>query len=410
MLFYDSQNRNARTVPEESGPFGQHRSLRSSTSRSRGRTRTTTPGLKEKDANVAEFERLFNEQQQRESQLNEKPLTSTTTVPTLDSSRIAPEAVATECILYGYKDKENEWKVLSKYEKISGGIICEDYPRADPNISSRYPTTLTGGAVVVHQNLSKDALKKANTYRGGAHWIKVTFDSWNAADRACYYSPQEIDGHTVICELYAGTGPPRDQPLLKGSAAGKELVKPQSRTLTTSQSTSFLQSHPQNPFDRAAAATLPRSFTTNDTQQFQNQYQNQSPPPPDSSSISSTTASSATATDLQASAPPQAPSTFLRQRTAIAKRPESEFMTHIPSVRRAVLRPMDEALPPAPSAVQYIIKQVPILSWFSGDILDGPILKDDGTFDTDKSGVYWRFWYLLDKALGTDMCGLKDDD
>ena len=71
---------------------------------------------------------------------------------------------------------------------------------------------------------------------------------------------------------------------------------------------------------------------------------------------------------------------------------------------------MNEALSPSPSFFEKFIKSIPILSWFSGDIFDGPILREDGTFDDDKSSLYWRFWYSLDRTLGIDMCGLKDDE
>ena len=85
-------------------------------------------------------------------------------------------------------------------------------------------------------------------------------------------------------------------------------------------------------------------------------------------------------------------------------------MTHIPTVRRTVLRPISEALPPQPTVAERIIQSIPILSWFTGDIVgDGPILREDGSFDHEKSNLYWRFWYMIDKMLGTDFCGLKED-
>jgi hypothetical protein len=57
-----------------------------------------------------------------------------------------------------------------------------------------------------------------------------------------------------------------------------------------------------------------------------------------------------------------------------------------------------------------VLRSIPILSWFTGDIVgDGPQLKEDGTFDHDKSGAYWRFWWMLDQLLGTDVCGLREE-
>ena len=91
-------------------------------------------------------------------------------------------------------------------------------------------------------------------------------------------------------------------------------------------------------------------------------------------------------------------------------KPESEFMTHIPNVRRAVLRPVSEALPPQPTVTERVLRSIPILSWFTGDIVgDGPQLGDDGKFDYNKSTFYWRFWFMVDQVLGTDICGLREE-
>jgi hypothetical protein len=85
-------------------------------------------------------------------------------------------------------------------------------------------------------------------------------------------------------------------------------------------------------------------------------------------------------------------------------------MTHIPTVRRTKLRPIAEALPPQPTVTERVLRSIPILSWFTGDIVgDGPQLREDGTFDYDKSNAYWRFWYMVDMILGTDICGLKEE-
>jgi hypothetical protein len=121
------------------------------------------------------------------------------------------------------------------------------------------------------------------------------------------------------------------------------------------------------------------------------------------SQLSSATASSATAT-----APEQ--TSTLRHRSVHEAKPESEFMTHIPTVRRAVLRPINEALPPQPTVSERVLRSIPILSWFTGDIVgDGPQFREDGTFDHQKSNLYWRFWYMIDQILGTDICGLKEE-
>lgn len=372
---------------------------------------------------VAEFGRLFAKEQARDEEERSRntlpPPTSTGT--TQDAPRTAePEAVATECLLYGYASKAVEWKVLSKYEHIvAPSVICEDYPREDPNLflSSTAAYSHSRSAIVIHKNLTKNALRKSRTYRGGDHWIKVTFDSYQAAERACFFSPVEIDGHLVFCEMWQGRGPFSDAPLLKGSDSANELQRnttSKMRTLTTSQSTSFLTGVESAVagFERATQ-TLPRSFTAPEAQYGQ-------PASQDDASIASNTASSATATDV---APP--PGSQLRSRSVpslptqatTTSNPNPLYMTHIPTVKRAVLRPISEALPPQPKLTERILLSLPVVSWFisdkgtgKGDLIgDGPALREDGTFDEHTNSWYWSFWHNVDSWLGTDFCGLKDD-
>ncbi|KAL3493609.1 histidine phosphatase superfamily [Aspergillus germanicus] len=378
--------RNPRRPPEESGPFGKRRNARFEHSRSR--TRTGTPAKKE-NANVAEFSRLFAQQQEDDKSRNTLPKSASAS--SLENARNQTEKTATECMLYGYRSKDSEWKVIDKYERTSRGIICEDYPRIDPKTSNGYAQLLSGGDVVIRANLSADANRKSKRYAGGFHWIKVTFDSTTAADRACFYSPLEIDGHHVFCELYHGQGPAEDVPIPVGSTESNRVLAQNKRTLSTSHSTAFLQNK-----DRERS-TMPRSFGMNNLASIA-----------DSDDVFSqdttSTVSSATATGIEQST--------LQQRNIAreAVSTTSEFMTHAPTVRRTKLRPITEALPPAPTVTERVLRSIPILSWFTGDIVgDGPQLREDGTFDYDKSNVYWRFWYMVDLILGTDICGLREE-
>ncbi|KAL4917720.1 histidine phosphatase superfamily [Aspergillus aurantiobrunneus] len=389
------ESRNPRRPPEETGPFGKRRNARYEQSRSR--TRTGTPAKKE-NQNVAEFTRLFTQQQEQEKSRNTLPKSSSSS--NLENVRKQTEKVATECILYGYRDKDSEWKVIDKYERISRGAICEDYPRNDPRTNAGYSQILSGGDVVIRTNLSADANRKSKRYAGGFHWIKVTFDSSNAADRACFYSPQEIDGHVVFCEMYHGQGPAEDIPIPRGSTEANRFISSNKRTLSTSHSTAFLQSKEKERSslkDKERTTTLPRSFAMNnlasiaDTEDIFSQE-------------STSTVSSATATGVEQ------PTTAHQRNISKEVSTPSEFMTHVPTVRRTKLRPITEALPPSPTVTERVLRSIPILSWFTGDIVgDGPQLREDGTFDYEKSNVYWRFWYMLDMILGTDICGLREE-
>ena len=362
---------------------------------------------------MAEFGRLFAKDQAREDEQQSKQNTATTA----ETGRPAePEAVPTECLLYGYAGKAVEWKVLSRFEKIvAPSIICEDYPREDPNLflASNSPLGYSRSSVVVHRNLSRDALGKSRVYKGGKHWIKITFDSYQAAERACFYSPVDVDGHSVYCEVWQGRGPTADVPILKGSETANLLSRnnaSNARTLPPSQSTHFLSGKESAiaGFERAMH-TLPRSATLPDVQYGQ-------PGTRDDMSVESTTASSATATEPVNPAP-----TGLRSRSVphlpsqVTPDPTSQYMTHIPSVKKIVLRPISEALPKQPSFSERIIRSLPLVSWFVGEkgsasdfISEGPELKEDGSW-AETNGWYWSFWHMIDVWCRTDFCGLKDD-
>ncbi|KAJ5249140.1 hypothetical protein N7468_000591 [Penicillium chermesinum] len=395
---YKDESRNPRRPPEETGPFGKKRNARYEHTRSR--TRTGTPAKRE-NPNVLEFGRLLA---QRDEEEKAQGLPKSSSSSSLDNPRKQTEKVATECILYGYKAKEFEWKAIDKYERISQGMICEDYPRTDPNSTTQYSQLLSGGDIVIRSKLSADANAKSKRYAGGFHWIKVTFDSTSAADRACFYPPQEIDGHLVFCQLYNGHGPAEDSPILADTAPAS-LRNRAPRTLTSTHSTAFLSGKEQ---DRM---TLPRSFGVNNLARVADIEED------NDDLTSSTTATEGTAVP---SASTTGVSTGLDRSSSLHQRsvagpaeakPESEFMTHVPNVRRAKLHPLTEALPPQPTAVERVLRSIPILNWFSGDIVgDGAQLREDGTFDYEKSGLYWRFWYMIDGILGTDFCALKSDE
>lgn len=446
-----SSTRNARQ-PEESGPFGRNRSLRTTGSRTpRARTGTTPVRQKENTA-VSEFGRLFAKEQAKEEERTKTTTGGSTGTSTVDTTRIGePEAVPTECLFYGYAGKHSEWKVLSKFESIvSPGYIVEDYPREDPTLylSSNSPLGLRSPSVVARENLSREAIRKSRIYSGGAHWIKVTFDSYQAAERACFYSPLEIDGYMVHCEMWQGRGPGADVALPKGPA-GQEHIG--AGLLATGEgannnnnnnkggrartfSTATGKDSAIAGFERVMQ-TLPRGHTVQDTQYGQPEWEN------NDDSITSTTASSATATatdlepllservgisgsssSLRSRSVPNLPS----QEITSHQPSRSEYMTHI-KVKKAVLRPISEALPPQPTFAERAVRSIPVVGWLVGGGgannnkqaggsqttgvlvgVEGPLIKEDGSWDP-ANGWYWSFWRRVDDCFGTDMCGMKDD-
>lgn len=290
--------------------------------------------------------------------------------------RAGPSAVVTvdreptEVILYGFGN-EQEWAAIHFYESVSNGTIYEDYARNDPhdrfhNSSYRVSTA---------RSLSKAALRKKNAFAGGAHWIKVTFDSPEAADLACARSPHHIKGHLVYAEPYMGKGPAKDAPIL-ASNAGAQITSDQ----------------------------LPMSFSTTAINQIQG-------------SPSSDTISSATATGQAPSQPDfqrgntagnmDDPFTASRQLSRSKGPSQSQIVQRplrIQGASRAVLLPADQAFVPAQPR------------WTVSRLLIGPEIfgeiprKADGSVEWEKAGYYWRFWAWVDGIFGSDWCGLKDEE
>lgn len=248
----------------------------------------------------------------------------------------------------------------------------------------------------------------------------MTFDSWEAAQTACNYSPVEIDGCLVYCEEWQGKGPLTDAPIPKGADEMGALVST-SRAKTMGPAAG--KASAVAGFEQAFT-TLPRSHTLPDVQFRQ--------PTRDDIELNSSTASSATATGPAASTGLTVPEggSGLRSRSvphlpSQVSDPTSQFMTRTPNVKRAVLRPVSEALPPRQSFVERILRSLPLVSWIAGPttvavkkedektrggmIGEGPVLKEDGSWDENANGWYWGFWYRIDRLLGSDYCGLKED-
>ena len=408
---YDSDNRNRRTQ-EESGPFGRRRNARYD--HARYRARTGTPAKRE-NPNVAEFSRLFSQQQEDKQQQQPSSTSSSSSKPSSERTQQA-DRTATECVLYGYKNKDSEWKVIDKFERISQGLICEDYPRADTNMANGYTGLLGGGDVVIRSNMTPDANHKSKRYAGGFHWIKVTFDSRDAADRAMFYAPQDINGCYVFCRLYEDKPVLEDIPLPIGAPETEAALQVHARShpyslMRTNTAPIAGNTTSTNPFfqSRDVSSSKDRLFPSR-----QSFFGGTTRAEDETSSTG--TASSTTATGFEPSSS-FSPSSIFQRRTATGNTPEKKprdrsttYMSHNPSIRRAELRPINEALPPQPTLLERFFRSIPILSWFTGDMVgDGPQLREDGSFDYEKSNVYWRFWYSVDRLIGTDICGLREE-
>ena len=281
-----------RRVPEEKGPFGKSTSLRGLS-----RSRTYTPARKEDQAkldNLRATDEFFNKWK---AGLREKNKTSD---DTRDNALVAidpnvapnPQASAiqrepTEVILYGF-GTETQWAAIAFYEKASLGIIYEDYDRTPPTTHFDHTFANSASRAASLSRLSQAALRKKNTWVGGAHWIKVTFDSPEAAENACRTSPHKVCGYVVYAERYRGIGPDQDAPIFA----------------TTSGEIVGNESPPNSQSTHTMSSALPESAGSSLSSPLS----------------SSATASSATATVTTSSAPEQVSYPNLRRTSSSTRR------------------------------------------------------------------------------------------
>ncbi|KAF2454656.1 hypothetical protein BDY21DRAFT_290737 [Lineolata rhizophorae] len=387
---YADSDLNQRPAPEEKGPFGKSRR------RNISRSKTVTPARKEDQArldNIRAVDDIFTalktdaraqeKSRERSTGLQNTAHTLQQAAGSATTGQISKANEPTEVMLYGF-GSDVQYAAIDYYERVSGGIIYEDYDRHPPH--SKYNSTLSLSRLANQGSLSQAALRKKNQYVGGDHWIKITFDSAEAADRACHYSPRAIHGYTVYAERYRGVGPNAD------------VAIPASQRGLPSQTAS--PSH-------QSSSTLPATTTL---------------------SPSSDTASSATAAGAPQHGAAGDGQLRNRQNTAAAPqgnepaaagaRGEEERREarplRIAGAKRAVLLPAEEALLPVGSRWQRTLGNWPVLSWLFGsgrDIIGNQVpRKEDGQFDWDNASFYWQFWAWIDSVLGTNICGLKVEE
>ena len=283
------------------------------------------------------------------------------------------------------------WSAIQFYESVSGGMICEDYARDAPLERRRYHGNLAHGDYVHSRPLTPAEQKLVCKFAGGQCWIKVTFDSREAAERAVYSSPHVITGHSVHAQLYHGQPPERDEPILAKEQGGRTA-----QTLGPSFSTTALTS-PR----RKSSATLSRSF--NAAQNVDPSLGNQA----ESETLSSSTASSGTATGVDYPNIGQHLSTTTTGQSQSPAKPTN--FTHFPQTPRTVLKPATEAILPQPSWLMVRWKLMTQFIGFPKEIIGSTVPRqENGEFDSKTASYYWRFFYWLDQTLGSDWCGLKE--
>ncbi|OAL49977.1 hypothetical protein IQ07DRAFT_510092 [Pyrenochaeta sp. DS3sAY3a] len=412
--FADS-DQNQRRIPEEKGPFGK--------ARKRGTSRVKTPTSRNaadeaRTENLRAIDDIFgrlkaDEDKKRSLSARPAALPPSSSAPNLieagglSTSFQAGGATTSgavkepkEVILYGYSS-DAQWAAISYYEKVSSGLIYEEYDREPYNPKFGY--SFASQRSIHYRTLSKSALRKVNEFVGGEHWIKVTFDSAEAAERACHYSPKSIQGWIVYAEPYRGTGPTGGDRAIRAEAGGvSQTASPNTlssgtvggrgasqSSATASTATATASIAPlQNPVPRST--TEPLFARTAGT--FPSHLDTPVDPAPTQTHDQMTSTSTGTALN------PRSARATLRLKGA--------------NVKPAVFLPQEKAFLPAPPRWQQTFGSLPIIGWVIGSgqgiIGDQVPRKPDGTFDEKSASLYWRMWYSVDSCFGTDFCGVKE--
>ncbi|KAK8008741.1 hypothetical protein PG991_011292 [Apiospora marii] len=414
MIFPDSdRQRDAprrRAVPE-SGSFGK------STRRSRSRTGSLPP--KREDATMQGADKLFadyvssqepaaasNNPQRKTSYLSQA-VSPDDAVVAAQAPRFVQEP--TEVILRGYRSSAQQYAAISQYEQLAGRI-CEDYSREPPIEQRRYKSELRDSAFTRRRALTPQERTKVNRVDGGEHWIKVTFESADAAESAIYASPQKIMGHLVFAEAYRGMPPKEDAAVMdmEGNAGMLQDEQPNPRSFRGERRRPSA-SRNQNG---KAASNLPKSWLAGTPAVGRNSSLDLHGSPPESqtsthtidsatmSSNTTGTASTATVTGayLGSRAADYEP---VESTSAITTATNNEYCRRIPEARRIKVISADQALLPQPGVVARLTSRIPLIKWLSGSMIGDEVPRlESGEFDFNRASLYWRVMYYLDSWFG----------
>ena len=321
-----------------------------------------------------------------------------------------------QVMLYGYSI-ESQWAAIQFFEKVSGGMICEDYERAPPAERRRYQDGL-GYLGHVHPRVLTQAERAlAMQYKGGACWIKVTFDSVEAGERAVRHSPHQLLGHMVYAQPYRGQAPGTDVPITvtglaqpQGLFGGSDRCSRSSQTLESSY---LLPALPHLEKSDRAMATIPMASTAT-----VNILEHRTRRPRESIAPSSSTATSATAISPENLLSGRKSSGENTRKALLSGNVESVVntstnisttFTHFPDTLRTVLKPAGEAFLPQPSWTERLSRHLSGSGLIPGNIIGNAVPRlENGNFDWTSATLYWKVCYSLDTTFGVDLCGLKE--
>ncbi|TQV97953.1 hypothetical protein V2A60_006339 [Cordyceps javanica] len=415
----------ARRAVAETGSFGK------STRRSRSRTGTPARGTKE-NPTLAAADKVFGDWLSKQN-INSSSSSTTgggggggaSARKSAGQEDAAPkrtiQSTPVELTLRGYRSSAQQYAAICHYEELAGPVL-EDYPRDPPTTQRRYKSDLRDPAYTRRRNLTPDERALVNRADGGEHWVKVTFESTEAANAAMYASPQRILGHLVYAEPYRGVPLARDEACPDTGDFFGDGVAPGMGGLPRSQSV------PANVGDAGprrmtaggfggggGGGGLPQSFSSRLLDLTTGPESRRTSDTLDTATLSPSRASTATAIDpFSASTNPAGAASTTAAEPIEIPPEDSIFCRRIPTARRARLLPAEQALLPQQSVMQRFVGAVPFINWFGGSMIGNEVPRTEtGEFDWNRASLYWKFIWWLDATFGLfrgDIYSIDKDD
>ncbi|QPG96764.1 hypothetical protein C2857_005211 [Epichloe festucae Fl1] len=386
---HTGSTRSRRNVAE-TGSFGK--------STRRSRSRTGTPARSRENPTLAAADKLFGDWVSNQAAAAAPAATNQRKSSGLMQDDAPPPRVnpstPVELILRGYRSPSQQYAAISHYEDLAGAIL-EDYPRDPPASQRRYKSELRDPAFTRRRNLGADERALVNRADGGEHWVKVTFESTEAANAAMYASPQRILGYLVYAEPYRGIQPAKDEacPDVDSIMGG---------------------GHERSQSMPAAVGTPHRKSISGMPTMLRSRLLDLSP---SDSRTSSQTLDTATLTQSHSSATMTDAPGFSSggvETPVEMKDEDSIFCRRIPTARRARLLPAEQALLPQQSVMQRLVNAVPFVKWFSGSMIGNEVPRTEtGDFDWGRASLYWKIIWWLDATFGLfkgDVYNIDKDD
>ena len=416
-----------RNVDANKGSFGK------SPRRSRSKAGTPARGVRDDDPSAAAADKLWGDWKQAQVAVDPAAGGNSSAAPGQarrmgsqslvrdDSSSSAPpqprrENLPAEVILRGYKNINHQYAAISHYETVAGRI-CEDYPREPPAEMRWYKSELRDSALMRKWHLTQQEREKVYQARGGEHWVKITFESAQAAERAVYASPQLILGHFVYAEPYHGEPPLRDEaiPEVPRGADEWELAVGHGRT-ASGGSFGVKNIKMKNGAPDWASITVPEGAEAFSDDTGTVTSATATVPPgavPGTFTTSSSTTTNIGAEVRKHTRTSSAATTSATVTSQNQKRVDA-YSRRIPTIQRTHLLPAEQALMPQQSYAQRLLNHIPFVKWFTGNMIGNQVPRTEtGEFDWNRASLYWKFVWWLDSALGIFggdiVCADKDD-